>query len=32
MKELKDTLKEAIQYNGFSHINIQQSCPSWKRW
>jgi 2-oxoglutarate ferredoxin oxidoreductase subunit beta len=29
--ELKDIIKEAIQFNGFSHINVQQACPSWKK-
>ena len=32
IKQLKDAFKEAIQYQGFSHINVQQSCPSWKKW
>ena len=31
MQELKETIKQAIEYDGFSHINIQQSCPSWRR-
>ena len=32
IKGLKDTIKEAILFPGFAHINIQQTCPSWKRW
>jgi len=32
IKQLKETIKEAINHKGFSHINIQQACPSWKRW
>jgi 2-oxoglutarate ferredoxin oxidoreductase subunit beta len=32
MQKLKETIKEAIQFNGFSHINVQQACPSWKKW
>jgi pyruvate/2-oxoacid:ferredoxin oxidoreductase beta subunit len=29
---MKETIKAAIQHDWFSHINIQQACPSWKRW
>ena len=29
---MKETIKAAIQHKWFSHINIQQACPSWKRW
>lgn len=29
---VKETIKNAIKHNWFSHINIQQACPSWKRW
>jgi hypothetical protein len=29
---MKETIKSAIQHNWFSHINIQQACPSRKRW
>lgn len=32
IKTLKDTIMEALQHKGFSHINVQQACPSWKRW
>lgn len=32
MKTLKETIVQAIQHSGFAHINVQQSCPSWKRW
>ena len=32
IKLMKETIMEAIKFNGFAHINIQQSCPSWKRW
>jgi hypothetical protein len=32
IKLMKETIMEAINFNGFAHINIQQSCPSWKRW
>ena len=32
MQEMKDVLKEAIMYDWFAHINVQQACPSWKRW
>ena len=31
LQELKETIKEALQYEGFSHINVVQSCPSRKR-
>ena len=32
MKTLKETIVQAIQHSGFAHINVQQACPSWKRW
>lgn len=32
IQTLKESIKEAIQFQGFSHINVQQACPSWKRW
>lgn len=32
IKGLKEMIMEAIQFEGFAHINVQQSCPSWKRW
>jgi 2-oxoglutarate ferredoxin oxidoreductase subunit beta len=31
-QHLKDTIKEALSFQGFSHINVQQACPSWKKW
>ncbi len=31
VKVVKETIMEAIQHPGFSHINIEQACPSWKR-
>ncbi|GHW02255.1 hypothetical protein AGMMS50249_0410 [candidate division SR1 bacterium] len=31
-KVLTETIKSAIQFDGFSHINVQQACPSWKKW
>ncbi|MDR0607240.1 MAG: hypothetical protein LBG52_02565 [Candidatus Peribacteria bacterium] len=31
-KNLITTLVEALQFPGFSHINVQQACPSRKRW
>lgn len=32
LKTVKETIKEAIQFDGFAHVHIQQGCPSWKRW
>lgn len=32
LKLMKDTIKDALQHQWFSHINIQQACPSRKRW
>jgi pyruvate/2-oxoacid:ferredoxin oxidoreductase beta subunit len=29
---MKETIKEAIQYEWFAHINVNQPCPSWRRW
>ncbi|NRH20905.1 hypothetical protein HOO68_02585 [Candidatus Gracilibacteria bacterium] len=30
--ELKEIIKEAIQHQGFSHIDVEQDCPSFRRW
>jgi len=30
--ELKDIIKEAIQFPGFALVDIHQACPSFKRW
>lgn len=32
LKTLKETIMQAIQHLGFAHINVQQACPSRKRW
>jgi pyruvate/2-oxoacid:ferredoxin oxidoreductase beta subunit len=29
---MKEAIKEAIQYGWFAHINVNQPCPSWRRW
>ena len=29
---LKESIKNAITHPWFSHLNILQNCPSWKRW
>jgi len=29
---LKNTIKEAILFEGFAHIDVIQACPSWKKW
>lgn len=31
MNEMKDIIKEGINFKGFAHIDIQQVCPSWKK-
>ncbi len=31
-KQLKVIIKEAIEYKGFSVVDIAQACPSFKRW
>jgi len=30
--ELKDIIKEAIEFPGFALVDIHQACPSFKRW
>jgi 2-oxoglutarate/2-oxoacid ferredoxin oxidoreductase subunit beta len=30
--ELKETIKEAILHKGFAHIDVEQDCPSFRRW
>lgn len=30
--KLKELIKEAINFDGFAHIDVRQACPSWKRW
>lgn len=32
IKKLKETIIAAIKHPWFAHINVQQTCPSWKRW
>ena len=32
LKNLKETIEEAIKFEGFAHINVNQTCPSWRRW
>ncbi len=29
---LKNTIKEAIFFEWFAHIDVIQACPSWKKW
>ncbi len=31
-KQLKEIIKSAIEYKGFSVVDIAQACPSFKRW
>ncbi len=31
-QELKEIIKSAIQHKGFSHIDVEQDCPSFRRW
>lgn len=30
--ELKEIIKAAISHKGFSHVDVSQACPSYKRW
>ena len=32
LKNLKESIEEALNYKWFSHINVNQPCPSWRRW
>ncbi|MDD3302175.1 MAG: thiamine pyrophosphate-dependent enzyme [Candidatus Gracilibacteria bacterium] len=32
LAELKETIKEAIQHKGFALVDINQNCPSFRRW
>ena len=32
LNRLKETIEDAIKYEWFSHINVNQPCPSWRRW
>jgi 2-oxoglutarate/2-oxoacid ferredoxin oxidoreductase subunit beta len=32
IKKMKETIIAAIKHPWFAHINVQQNCPSWKRW
>jgi pyruvate/2-oxoacid:ferredoxin oxidoreductase beta subunit len=32
LNSLKETIQEALKYEWFSHINVNQPCPSWRRW
>jgi len=31
IQELVQTIKEAIEYEWFAHIDVWQACPSWKK-
>ena len=31
-QELKEIIKAAIQHKGFAHIDVEQDCPSFRRW
>ncbi len=31
LSELIQTIKDAINYKGFAHIEVKQNCPSWKK-
>ena len=32
LQELIQTIKDAINFPGFAHIEVKQACPSWKKW
>lgn len=32
IKLTQQTIQDAILFNWFSHIDIKQRCPSWKKW
>lgn len=32
LTELKELIKQAVMHEWFSHINIKQACPTWKKW
>lgn len=32
IKGLTEAIKWAIQHQGFSHIHVNQACPTWRRW
>lgn len=32
IKNLWNLIKEAILYKWFSHLDVRQACPSWKKW
>ena len=32
IKGLTESIKNAIQHQGFSHIHVNQACPTWRRW
>ncbi len=32
IKWLTETIKTAIQHKWFSHIRVNQACPTWKNW
>ena len=29
LQEMKNLMKDALQFDGFSHLHIKQFCPSW---
>lgn len=32
IKGLTESIKNAIQHQWFSHIHVNQACPTWRRW
>lgn len=32
LKVMEQSLKDAISFKWFSHLDIRQRCPSWKKW
>jgi pyruvate/2-oxoacid:ferredoxin oxidoreductase beta subunit len=32
IKWLTQTIVDAIQHPGFAHIDVDQACPSWRKW
>lgn len=30
--ELKELIKEAITYKWFAHLDVDQACPTWRKW
>jgi len=32
LKGMQKLFKKALEYEGFAHVDVDQACPSWRKW